>query len=523
MHISLLSVLLLSLPVLQACSQETPAPIQNPGNQGEVNGNEALARADEMMQSKDPDGAIILLSETLSRYSRLHTAVFSKLIGTYLAQDKITEARALYLQNAKQDQELARAGIDQIYSYYLQKGEGKALAEWTGQLLTLPLPEYLVIQAFAWHLKAVLAGGSPEDARELVKTIVQKFNPAARNAMFSPVISDLVKNKKYKDAFHLLDFIGNTAKGDKDLCSMVITERAKIMFLEGRWKDGEALIKKTASDLSDNDLAEIISFSFTIARNRDEFEGINRICLFILNSQKDKHAAGNMAASYSLKSMKELGKATEIPGRFEQLMALGTEPSRLLELYSDCFYFVAMTQTNKPSKQIMTFGGKLFNKLSDPEDRKKMVLLLMDGYFIIGDYARSLQTIDLNAKDFQTDWAESAKVKIGAHLAMQNHKYREAVECFRKYMDYIATAPDPLRDPVSGQIYTGDMLLGFNAMRIGNILRDNLKDEEGARKAYDEAEQYFKKSAAEVAPNSKEATYIDEQIALLASRRKKLN
>jgi hypothetical protein len=88
-------------------------------------------------------------------------------------------------------------------------------------------------------------------------------------------------------------------------------------------------------------------------------------------------------------------------------------------------------------------------------------------------------------------------------------------------MDYLAKNGDSERDPVTDLIYTKEMLLGFNALRIGDILRDNLKDEKGARQAYDEAEQYFKKATGEVKPDSIESKYIDEQMAQLAARKKK--
>ena len=116
---------------------------------------------------------------------------------------------------------------------------------------------------------------------------------------------------------------------------------------------------------------------------------------------------------------------------------------------------------------------------------------------------------------------DSTRDKIGAHLALQNKNYAEAIQGFRKYMDYIVKNNEAVWDPVSDQIYTTEILLGFNALRIGDILRDNLKDEDGARKAYDEAEQYFKKALAGTKPNSKESEYINEQMTKLAERKKK--
>lgn len=85
-------------------------------------------------------------------------------------------------------------------------------------------------------------------------------------------------------------------------------------------------------------------------------------------------------------------------------------------------------------------------------------------------------------------------------------------------MDYVAKNNTSAFNPATGQIYTRDMILGFNALRIGDLLRDHVKDESGSRKAYAEAEQYFRSAIKNVKPNSKESKYIDDQMAQLASR-----
>ncbi|MDO9541469.1 MAG: hypothetical protein Q7J98_03990, partial [Kiritimatiellia bacterium] len=182
---------------------------------------------------------------------------------------------------------------------------------------------------------------------------------------------------------------------------------------------------------------------------------------------------------------------------------------------------VILLENKDLSKQMMAFGDKLNDQTDNSNSKREMALFLVDGFFTLGDYERALQVVAANEKYWQKEWLDSTRIKIGAHLALQNKNYKEAIEGFRKYMDYLSKNNTDTSNPVSGQIYTPEMLLGFNALRIGNILRDNLKDEDGARKAYDEAEQYFKKAAAKVTPNSKESAYIDEHMAQLAARMKK--
>lgn len=523
----LISSLFFSAQISRAQSREVPPDFllheQEMINPADAYGYDVLTRADQMIQANDKDGALFLLTENFDRFTRLRAMIFAKKLDVFLAQGNIQEARNFYLQYAKNDQELARAGIDQIYSYYVRKGDNRAIIDWTGELLTLPLPGEVKPQVFSWHLNAVCTNGVTSEVRALVKDCVSKFNPETCLAILNPAVVSFIGGGKYDDATRLLDMIEKEGKGIANLQSMVVADKARIIFLQKRWKEGEAFFMKRAAGFSDGDLAGFISFAASKAQKKEDFEAVDRMSMFIIKNQKKDSRAANEAAACALNMLKLNKKPAEIPARLEQLAAMGMPVSTLYPLYSEYFYTVILLEDKDLTKQMLAFGGKLNEKINNSYDNRQMALLLMDGFFTIGDYERSLQIIDANTQYWQKNWQESAKVKIGAHLALQKKNYKEAIEGFRKYMDCVAKDNEMAFNPVTEQIYTPEMLLGFNALRIGDILRDNLKDEDGARKAYDEAEQYFKKAAAarNVRPNSKESEYINEQMNQIALRKKK--
>jgi len=516
----------LSVNFLQAQAPENiPALPTGPEieNAADVYGNEVIMRADQMVDAKDQNGALAFLAENLDRFTRLRANVFGKMMDMLLAQDNAMAARELLRQHAI-DQELARAGVNQVYAYYIQKQDNAALTEWTGQLMDLPLPDDLKSQACAWHMNAVCAHGVTDAAQPLVRNYIDKFSTETCRSIFSPTVVMFIGNGKYDDANRLLDMIEKACpvgKGAETLRSMVFTERARMKYLQGRWNDGEAYVMKKASDLSDDDLAGILSFSAAKANKDDELEAVDRLGMFIINNQKDKNKARNEAAACGLNILKISKKPDAIPARFEQLLSAGINPFNLYMLYSDYFYFVILPDNAKLAKQMLAIGDKLYDKLDRPHDKKLMALLLLDSAFITGDYQRCLQIIDANSKYWEEEWEDSAKIKIRAHLALQNKNYKEAVDGFRKYMDYVAKNNVSTRDPVCDQVYTSEMLLGMNALRIGDILRNNLNDEPGALENYAEAEKYFRKALSATKPDSREAKYINGQMSQIASRMKK--
>jgi len=521
----LFSSLILSVQVCRAQAPEVP-PAMPPGepevlNPADVYLNDVLTRADQMAQANDKGGAFALLTENFDRFARLRADVFGKMLDVLLAQDNPQEARTLYLQYARHDQELARAGLDKIHAYYLQKKDHNALKAWTGQLMDLPLPDDLQPQVWTWRLNALCSDGVTDEARAVVKNCAAKFSPETCRSIFSPAMDAFIESGKYDDAGRLLNMIERETKGIGALRSMVMAAKTRIMFIQQRWNEGETFFVKKAADLSDEDLAGLVSLAAGKARKSDEFDAVDRMCVFIIKNQKEKNSARTAAAGIGLNMLQMNNKIAEVPAWFEQLLAAGLAPSHLYSLYSDYFYTVIMLENKDLSKQMLAFGDKLAPLLDKPEDKKQMALFRIDGLFTIGDYEGSLQTVAANEKYWPQEWLDSTRAKIGAHLALQKKNYKEAIEGFRQYMVYVAQKNTSISNPSSGQFYTPSMVLGFNALRIGDILRDDLKDEAGARQAYDEAEQYFKKAMGEVRPNTKESAYIDEQMAQIAARKKK--
>lgn len=283
----------------------------------------------------------------------------------------------------------------------------------------------------------------------------------------------------------------------------------------------EAYLSKSAADCTDDDLAGVLAFAVSKARTKDAFEAVDRMSMTILNGNKENSKARNAAASGSLRMLRLSGKTTEIPARFERVAAAGLPAINFFNLYCENFYPVILLENHELSGQMMLAGEKLEPKLANPDDKKQLALLLMDGTFTVGDYERSLQIIDANPQYWEKGWLDSTRGKIGAHLALQKKQYREAIAGFRQYMDYVAKNNTAARNPVTGQVYTKEMILGFNALRIGKIQADDLKDAEAARKSYDEAEGYFKTALGAVRPDSLESKYIEENMAQISARRKK--
>jgi hypothetical protein len=103
---------------------------------------------------------------------------------------------------------------------------------------------------------------------------------------------------------------------------------------------------------------------------------------------------------------------------------------------------------------------------------------------------------------------------VRAHQALKDGRTDDAVAGFREFMAGIEKHSDDQIDPVSQMRYTKQMILGFNARRIGDILAKAGRAKEAADE-YRLAGAWFKKAGAAMDKQSKEGQWIAAETAKL--------
>jgi hypothetical protein len=108
--------------------------------------------------------------------------------------------------------------------------------------------------------------------------------------------------------------------------------------------------------------------------------------------------------------------------------------------------------------------------------------------------------------------------KVKAHLDLKEGRIDDAVAKFRLFMAAIAAQADQgHRDPITDERVTKDMILGYNASRIGDIY-DKAGRAEDAAKAYAEAKADYEKALKGFAAGDPEIKTINEILSGLGKR-----
>jgi tetratricopeptide (TPR) repeat protein len=143
------------------------------------------------------------------------------------------------------------------------------------------------------------------------------------------------------------------------------------------------------------------------------------------------------------------------------------------------------------------------------ETRNTLKTMVLDASFVSDDYDSALDILRQGIADRDESWHLMAISKVEAHKALKEERPRDAVKHFREFMAAFSAAKDEITsDPVTGVIFSREMILGRNAKRIGDIYKE-IPDDEAATKAYAEARGYYQKALA--AEQDREAIKIINQ------------
>jgi len=427
-----------------------------------------------------------------------------------LESGDVESAEKRYLAEAAEGEEAARAGFGMVYSYYWGKNDHAALAAWTAKLKELPLPNDLSVRAFVLHVDGLVAADECEGLAQAVPECVSRFETNLCARILSYLMASALQ-KTECDIGSLLAVVESSAGETEVLRNVVTAFRTDLLMKQELWEDAEKQFREAGTEVSDAELAALVARVVPVALAKNQRELAERFCEWVLANQPDKERARREAGSQRLAVIKQGGSAEDAVGGFRSLMDRELEPAGLVPVYADYFYFVVHKGSNDNVKAMMDMGEKLRAMPVGGKYDGWLRQLALDGCFVLEDYEKAMELLRQGIPERDQEWRQMAMTKVKAHLALQQGNNEEAIENFRKFMEYVGKWKEPELDPSTGMRHTRNMTLGRNAKRIGDIYRAMGKKEE-ARKVYDEASEYYKAAVPEVKRDGPEFRHLMEEL-----------
>lgn len=512
----------LCLMALNGFGQATAEPLPPPEVQGmpppdfwSMGLDELKARAATMLQQGDTNSAINVLMVCNEKSLQQSVGDFNTLLNTLLTVGNLMEAERVYQDTIARHDGLPRDYYNRLRQYYVSQSNAPAMLEWTTSLQTKALPPDLRVQAFAWLLEASRTVGPVSRVMDLVPVCITNLDVATSRGLLTGVITAYDSAGDQASANKVLDAIESTARLQAELRLLATCQRVNLLFSAAQWAKAEKRFQKEAKALPDGELTACFQYARACAIRTDQFDLLDRLCVWILKEQKKKPGTWQAAASAWLESAKVRKSVADIPVRLEALMQMGCPPKNLVLYYYK--YWSVVVKEGKPADLValLKFSERLSAVVDDKQDKEMIRAYALDGYFLLEDYDRALILLEKPLSYMEGADHAIAINKIKAHLALQKGNKPEAVERFRAFMETVKTWPEPEVDPLTGLIYTKEMCLGLNARRIGDIL-SSMNNAQGAQAAYQEADGYYAIAQKEVKANSPESEYIKIRLTELA-------
>ncbi|MFH1477773.1 MAG: hypothetical protein ABIH24_09850 [Verrucomicrobiota bacterium] len=512
----------LGLMAVNGFGQAPTEPLPTPGMEGiyspdflDMGFDELGARAAAMLQEGNTNSAVAVLMICNEKSFQQNAGEFNTLLNNLLTIGKLAEAECVYQHAMAQHDRLTHDYYNCLRQYYVSQSNAPAMLEWTAGLQAKALPPDLRVQAFDWLLEASRIVGPVRRVTDLVPVCITNFDMPTSRRMLTRVIAAYDGAGDQASANKVLDAIENTAHCPSELLLLASCQRVNLLFSAARWKEAEARFQKEAEILPDGDLAGCFQYAQACVIRAQQFDLLDRLCDGIFKKQQEKPVTWQAAAGAWLESAKARKSIADIPVRLAALMQMGCPNKILLSLYYD--YWNVIIKEGKPADWValLKFGDQLSAVVSGKWDKEMLQIYISNNCIILEDYERALQMLEAPFPGMDPPAQQIAVNKMKAHLALQKGNKPEAVERFRAFMETVKTWTEPQEDPVTGLIYTKEMCLGLNAKRIGDIL-SSMNDAQGARTAYQEANDYYAAAHKEVRANAQQNEYVKARQAELA-------
>jgi tetratricopeptide (TPR) repeat protein len=291
--------------------------------------------------------------------------------------------------------------------------------------------------------------------------------------------------------------------------------RCELDLMDGKIEEAVeqfTLLAKTASDPA---LNELLNSCVTAARRAGQNAAADRLCRAALDGGSERPVTVGRAAALWVENVQPQADPTQAVSRLEQLLDFGVRPEVAARVHRQQFYTLAGKESADLYRRLFDLSSRLVQTVPAGPERDGVQALAFDAAFLAERYDECLRLLDASLPGRDEQWTAVARNKVLAHKALAEGNTEDAVARFRAFMkDLEGSWKEPERDPTTGLTYSKEMTLGFNAARIGTILKKAGRNAE-ALAAFAEAREYYQNALKELEDGSREARHVQAELAKL--------
>ena len=451
-------------------------------------------KADELYAAGDTNGALSLLDTSLesAEFKEYRPRIFPALVRMMLLSGRLSEARDRMLDVYRNDPELANFSVGLIYSHYERKNDSTNALAWTETVLAIPnLPQPVRRHMREWHLLSLIEIGQDDKAVKAAASLVRSAPSDDAAGIVRHAIDILFTRKDLDLVKRILAESSQIISSDASIQNLLLSTRMRLLAEQGEWDALRPVFLSDSQKLPDNDLAYLLRHILNASSRAKQFRLSDDLCYFIVTNSTGKELAYSLAArNWVDNAIRE--NSGDLPGRLEKLLVQKGQIKLACELYLR--YFYGLVDNPAAMAEMKDLGMRLEPLAPSDELRGAIRTIVLESCFLLEDYDSALKLLKAGIPGRDQTWHDMAIVKVEAHKALHEKRPLDAIKHFRSFMSIVSTSKESgAADPTTGVVHTREMILGFNAKRIGDIYK-TIPDEAKAKAAYKEALDYYNKA-----------------------------
>ncbi len=448
-------------------------------------------------------------------FAQARAPLLGEILRFNLATGRVEAAEARLKEVWRTDPVVAMANMGVIENHLYERQQYDELANWAGRLAAdTNLPAAMVAELADWHCKALQAADHP-----LTNTLAAYLARLPAPLGCQLVREAIGRMSGSASSMETLLAVGKRAYGDVEqwkalAAGMRLNERLK----NGAAGDAVEFVKLTAPKLTEDDAARMAAYGAGVLLGKGQTEAADTLCDWAVGQAGERPALRDaLAGIWISAAAKQAAPGQATVTRLMALKTAGIADERLVVLVGNSMPQVMQADDKQAMQSLLTLAGGFRFGTNDVARQADADGAVLDLSFCLEDYDTAMRLLERGVSGQNADWHALMRAKVRAHQALKAGRTDNAVAGFHEFMAGIEKQEGDKIDPVSQMRYTREMILGFNARRIGDILTKAGRAKE-AGDAYLQARTWFEKAAAAMMNDSKESQWIAAEMAKLPGK-----
>lgn len=435
------------------------------------------------------------LSRVESFYNSRHYKASQPVLLTCLLQlevnaERMDAARKRFMAVAMKSPEIAAQASGIIESALLAKGKYQDVMDWCVSLCAYPLGDAALTGTAHKHITALSSLGRSGEVAQVIGSYLPLLSESAAISLINGYFGAAVKERHWDRAESLLNTMDKMLKASDAKHIAIVSCTVNLLLAKEGCMAADSYFRGVLKGLPDSGAARNLRVICDAEVAVNNLPAADALYEFGLVDDLTRPQLRETAATGWLNVEGKRGRPVEMIRRLTVLQSKKIPGDMLVNLMSQNYSSLIGSGSRETFDALNQFCESLRGDSRDKLHQRQLDGILLDISYFREDYEGSLKIIGRGL--ILDDPKKKAMMinKVNAHIAIKKGDYKEAITCFRAFMDIIGKDNSYTIDPIDQVRVSPAMILGLNARRIGDLWGKAGNPEE-ASKAYAEARQHY--------------------------------